>query len=406
MVNSTNPDLSVPPFNVFNRAEIIDRFGADKLALLLEMATSGDRPADDVVAELSKASDDHQHILNAGIRHGHRSLVAPPPSISALLKQAESIPHWVNGLSVQRGSEAYLASGALWMTVAIGPGSLAHTYGSPTISKVLMKTGNLDERTDRRLAETAIWLHHVLRPGGLHQGADGYVHTMQVRMLHARVRATLLKHGWNTTDFGVPISQLDMLRTWLGFTYIPCSALQKIGITFDEHESRELYDLWKLIAHILGIEERFSRYVVDDASAAELLALIDASCAKPDDSCRLLMDKMLTSIGRRLHAALGVHEEVSIQLMHAFCRLFHGDEFADKVEAKRSWVANLLPQIAHFNRCERQLERNNKVLRARKIAQTLDSFDRKIAAMKGETAYQSAIARTFSLELPQVGLSH
>jgi len=50
-------------------------------------------------------------------------------------------------------------------------------------------------------------------PGGLLRGAPGYHATVQVRLLHARIRSSALKHGWDTTEWGVPISQVDVART-------------------------------------------------------------------------------------------------------------------------------------------------------------------------------------------------
>lgn len=401
MPHTSDELLSSPPFNIINRADIIERFGSDKLALLLEMAAAGDALADSTVFELSQAPVDTQGILDTGIRKGRDNLQSPPDAVGALLEQTETIPQWVDETSIQRGSEAYLSIGSLWLTISLGPGSLAHTYSSPTVAKVLMGTGNLDDRAARRLAETATWEQQALRPGGLIKGSEGYIHTLQVRMLHARVRAGLRKRGWNQAELGMPISQLDMLRTWLDFTYVPFSALEKIGITFDQREFQDLYHMWQLVAHLLGIEPRFYRQVVDQHSAAQLLALIDASCAGPDENSRALTERMLTALGELLQPALGLPEDVTVLLMHAFCRRFHGDEFADKLGAQENWTANLLPIITDANRYQRQLERSDSAVRQRKIAQTLTSFDKAIAALEGKTTYQSSIDAVASEELPQ-----
>ncbi|CAB3773350.1 MULTISPECIES: oxygenase MpaB family protein [Burkholderia] len=401
MTNHPNPLLSSAPASVVNRLAIVERFGADKLALVLEMASIGDVLADAIVAEGQRYDDTHLRSLDDGFRFGLQCLASPSPAIHALLAKAEQMPDWIDTSSILRGSQAYLTIGPLWTMIALGPGSLAHTYYSPTISKVLTGTGNLDDRTLRRLTETAVWEQLTLRPGGVSRGAEGYVHTLQVRMLHARVRAGLIKRGWDAQALGSPINQLDMLRTWLDFTYVPFMALEKLGVTFDEQEFQDLYQVWQAVAHLLGIEERFYRHIVDQHSAAETLTLIDMACSEPDDGFRTLTLRMLEAIGRALQPALGIPEDASIQLMHAFCRLFHGDDFADEAGVERTWTSAFLPFIADANRYQRLLERSDPEIRQKKIVETLHAFDARIASVKGLTTYQSSIGHFPSTELPR-----
>ncbi len=54
--------------------------------------------------------------------------------------------------------EPYAWIGPSWINIALGPGSLAHTYSDPGIAAVLMRTGNLVSQTvSRRLLETQLW---------------------------------------------------------------------------------------------------------------------------------------------------------------------------------------------------------------------------------------------------------
>lgn len=391
--------LTAFPSSVVNREHILERFGAEGLRLLLDLATAGDSLADAAILSLRDSTEEQRSSLESGILHGLKTLTAPPLSVKQLLEQVESVPDWTDESSLLRGSEAYLTIGALWMTVSLGPGSLAHTYSSPNIAKVLMKTGNLDTSAPRRLAETGTWEQQTLRPGGLVAGAEGYIHTLQVRLLHARVRAGMLRKGWSTDEQGVPISQLDLVRTWLDFTYVPFSALEKIGITFSDQEFLDLYHLWQRVAHLLGVEPRFYRQVTDQASAARLLALIDASCPSPDENSRQLTDKMLTAVGQLLQPALGVPEQVAINLMHSFCRLFHSAEFCQAMGVKPNWTESLLPALADANRYQRHLERSDKSIRRGKMAETLLQFDQAIAALEGQTAYQNNLESLGSADL-------
>ncbi|MCY1341874.1 hypothetical protein D9M69_278420 [compost metagenome] len=389
------------PGRALDQAALAARFGAEATALVMEMASSADPLADAAIAALNSGQAGHPAILQAGLREGRASLSNPPEAIDALLRQAESMPPWVDPERIRRGGEAYLSIGALWTSISLGPGSLAHTYSSPAIASVLMATGNLDAQSPRRLLETAVWQQQTLRPGGLVAGAPGYIHTLQVRILHARVRVGLLARGWDTTQRGMPISQLDMLRTWLDFTYVPFNALEKIGIEFDADEFRDLYHVWQLVAHLLGIEDRYYRRVTDQASGAEMLALIDAAAGEPDQAAATLTAKMLDAAAQRLGPALGMPADAAVGLMHAFCRLFHGDDFADKLEVQRNWWSGLMPVFANSNRYQRLLERSDPEVRQGKIAATLAAFDQQIAALKGETTYQHNLSAYSGAGMPR-----
>ncbi|QEZ47825.1 DUF2236 domain-containing protein [Cupriavidus oxalaticus] len=389
------------PGRAIDQAALAARCGAEATALVMEMAASADPLADAAIAALNSGQAGHPAILQAGLREGRACLSSPPEAIDALLRQAESIPPWVDPERIRRGAEAYLSIGALWTSISLGPGSLAHTYSSPAIASVLMATGNLDAQSPRRLLETAVWQQQTLRPGGLAAGAPGYIHTLQVRILHARVRVGLLARGWDTTQRGMPISQLDMLRTWLDFTYVPFNALEKIGIEFDADEFRDLYHVWQLVAHLLGIEDRYYRRVTDQASGAEMLALIDAAAGEPDQAAATLTAKMLDAAAQRLGPALGMPADAAVGLMHAFCRLFHGDDFADKLGVQRNWWSGLMPVFANSNRYQRLLERSDPEVRQGKIAATLAAFDQQIAALKGETTYQHNLSAYSGAGMPR-----
>lgn len=376
-------------------------FGSDALELMAEMACKGDDLADAVVADLADAPARDRDMLADGIANGLASLNAPRDALRHLFVQAESLPADVNQASIARGSEAYLSIGPLWLTIALGPGSIAHTYSAPTIASVLMNTKNLATRTGRRLAETGTWNHQVARPGGQKPGAPGYVHSLQVRMLHARVRAGLLRQGWNVDEKGMPISQLDLARTWLDFTYIPFTALQKIGIDFAGEELADLYAMWRVIAHQLGISEKLYGDVVDQASAAKLLRKIDAVTGEPTNESAELVSAMLSAIAPQLAPQLGFPADVTQDLLTSICRTFQGDDMADKLGLQPNWTASLIPLIADANRFRRAALRANPDLRHKLIEQTMAAFDQMDGRLEGPTTYQASIAAPSGLELPE-----
>lgn len=178
-------------------------------------AVIGDPLADDVIEELARLGPDAARRAEQGISEGSQPDMAP--AMRALLADAERGE--VEDLdALARGSNAYLAIGATWIGLALGPGSLTHTYSSASIARVLVKTGNLTNMTRRRLLETGVWNTATVLPDGLTRGGRGYVHNLQVRLLHARVRHALIRSGWDVEAQGMPINQVELARTWLDFT--------------------------------------------------------------------------------------------------------------------------------------------------------------------------------------------
>jgi hypothetical protein len=201
------------------------------------------------------------------------------------------------------------------------------------------------------LAETGMWAGQATMPGGLLRGASGYQATVQVRLLHARIRSSALKHGWDTTEWGVPISQVDVARTWLDFTLTPFRALAALGIELKETEQHSLYQYWHYIAYLLGLEDSFYRDVTDHNSARELGHLFDLTIGAPDENSRALTTAMVGAQVELLASApqpLMPRAEFS-DLIHGILRRTFGDDLADQLGIPVSSAAPFLVMIALAN---------------------------------------------------------
>jgi hypothetical protein len=192
---------------------------------------------------------------------------------------------------------------------------------------------------------------HPQRSGGLLRGASGYQATVQVRLLHARIRSSALKHGWDTAEWGVPIGQVDVARTWLDFTLTPFRALAVLGIELTEAEQHSLYRYWHYIAYLLGLDDGFYRDVTDHASAGELRHLFDLTIGAPDDNSRALTAAMVGAQVELLASApqpLMPRAEFS-DLIHGILRRTFGDGLADQLGIPVSSAAPFLVMIALAN---------------------------------------------------------
>jgi len=362
---------------------------------MAEMLQVSDPLADAVILEINELGKEAKRQLNQGILHGLDSLDNPPPAITAFLTQIESMPEWIDHDTVAAGDVPDLSLPPVWKALASSGLSLAHVYASPSIAKLLVQTGQLTTMAERRLVETGMWKNQTVLPGSLLRGAPGYVGTIQVRLLHARVRHTALKHGWDSAKWGLPINQTDVARTWFGFTIVPFLYARAFGMVFSEQEQAQHYRFWSYLAHVLGLDERFHLDIRDDAAAEELLDLLDSTIAEPDDNARALTEAMLESNAKTMSAGpLSMLDRATVRdLFNGVLRHVHGDRFADGLHLPRSQNAALLPLLAAVSAQSWQLQHRT----AQTTAAAREEFTAVIASVVAEnmpdhTAYQTHIS--------------
>jgi hypothetical protein len=166
------------------------------------------------------------------------------------------------------------------------------------------------------------------------------------------MRSSALKHGWDAAEWGVPISQVDVARTWLDFTLTPSQAMAALGIALTQAEQNSLYQYWHYIAYLLGLEDNsFYRDVTDHDSARELRHLFDLTIGPPDENSRALTAAMVGAQADFLASApqpLMPRAEFS-DLIHGILRRTFGDDLADQLGIPVSSAAPFLVMIALAN---------------------------------------------------------
>jgi hypothetical protein len=366
----------------------------DRVDLLLRMLRVGDPLADAVIVEFDELGRSARAALQRGLTEGRASVPDAPPAVDALLAEAESVPGWVSPELLDEGDRISLAVPPHWSRLANAGGSLTHTYSSPAMARLLVGTGRLTSTAPRRLAETGLWNASVVLPGGLRRGAPGYVQTVQVRLLHARVRASATAHGWDADRWGVPINQADVARTWLDFTVVPFTLLQGIGYRLTEKEQSRLYRYWWYVGHLLGLDEQFFLGVDDHEKAGELLDLLDSTSAAPDDNSRALVGALFDAATTTLAAVpqSPMDEQGWRDLLHALARQYHGEGTAAALGIPASPVTSMLPLFAAGEAKARLYQL--QVPGALRQAEEAGIAARRglVAALTDSTAYQDHVA--------------
>ncbi|MCQ9368714.1 DUF2236 domain-containing protein [Brevibacterium sp. 50QC2O2] len=252
------------------------------------------------------------------------------PEVHAFIDDLRAAVEPADWAAVERGRRAYLTIPAPVHAVALGPGSLIHTYSTPAISAVLTRTGRLVDTAVRRLLDTASWEYHLfadedaLRPGG-----QGFADTGMVRAMHAYSRAQDLQAGRDTSVWGLPINAIDMLRTWFDFTYVPYRALAGLGYDLADEQVHEVYGLWQVVGRMLGIPADLLEPNRDHVSSEPLVQAIAEVDGDPDDGSRALSEALLSAVGVQNGQITGLDPKLHTVIAEVQVRMIHGDEVAD-----------------------------------------------------------------------------
>lgn len=350
---AATPNLSWPKRRG-SEYEIRERFGDGATELLRAWLYTGDPLADAVVADMHGPDGPQaRRELRQGIAGGLQSLTDPLPAVAALLSSTETVPDYIDFEVHLAASRVHFSVAPVFKQLALSVGALVNTYSSPSIANVLSGTGLLVDAAKRRVEETGKWLLTAMLPGELRPGRAGYEATLQVRMLHAYIRWAQSRRGYDVAEFGVPIGQLDLARTWLDFTYTSYGALERMGIEFRAEEIDTLYQLWWYLGHLLGIDPRLYRNIHTQQEAARLLARLDATNGPVTDQSVALTNAVLTVVAELLSTQTKLPPKAARGIVNGLTHRVHGDAKALALRVPRSPIAAVLPLTAAMVRRDR-----------------------------------------------------
>ena len=206
-------------------------------------------------------------------------------------------PEWVNYDQIQRGMNVFLAYLPAAGT-ALFYRSLIGGFSIPKIVQVLISTRYLvpsqrkdaesinsdRKKTLERLLDTGGFLACCFAPlpnleqstnsgcnnnqtaASLRPGGKGWKAALRVRVLHAKIRRSLLQSrkltsdgqttpSWDVGEYGVPINQEDMAATLLAFSVNVLLGIEAIaGRPLPETEQRDYLALWRYLGWLLGVD--------------------------------------------------------------------------------------------------------------------------------------------------------
>ncbi|MBV8634486.1 MAG: DUF2236 domain-containing protein, partial [Burkholderiaceae bacterium] len=236
------------------------------------MRAAGDPLADDTVAAIFAAGD--RELVNKLMPLLHNPESWPPetPSeLAAYLAQSQQLPSWADPVVLKRAYQ-FLAVQAIPYNIVLLYLSLpimnAWQVGG---AQTLALTGQLTQHFARRLSETLRFVRAVIAEQGMSETGNGIRTTQKVRLMHDTIRHYAQSaqcptdRGYWNPAWGKPINQEALTATMLAFSTVAVQGLRKFDIRVSEQDESDLLHLWKVIGHILGIDDANMPATVQEA---------------------------------------------------------------------------------------------------------------------------------------------
>ena len=267
-------------------------------------------------------------LVERALERGLDDIPNPPPPLRAFFEEIEVVPVWLDRKTLARACRVPLRA-TLGHNYVLFSISLLAGYLSSGITKTLAATGELEAMAPRRVAETSQFIESLYASRTLDRDSEGFKNTIRVRLMHAFVRDKLLRSGWDTSRWGMPINQADMAGTVLSFSVTYLMGLRMLGFVVSRAEREALIHFWRYAGRLLGVSDLL--LPATERESMRLLWLVAATQTGPDDDGRALARALLgvpEAYGQdgRLGEMLA---RFDVRFCAGFTRSFIGDSAAD-----------------------------------------------------------------------------
>lgn len=206
-------------------------------------------------------------MLNTALDKGIDAVDDAPEELVALMAQVDHVPDWVDWGSIDKTAELIGP-----MIYALGQtgwrAGFVLTFGNSYQGLPMVKTGALHkpESAPGRIKETVSVINYLAIPGGLRRNGVALKLLVRVRVMHALVRANLLRNpkAWDVATYGVPLPQVDMYAGW---------GLVSGGLAIMENMSGESMNISALryLMYLSGVDIRIPSNSVNDVKDVMLM---------------------------------------------------------------------------------------------------------------------------------------
>lgn len=297
----------------------------------------GDPLADDLIVWM------HQEgmrktwpLFEAALNQGLSSIPSAPAPLAAFFSEIETMPEWLDRVALERACD--FGQRTAWIARLISFSGLLSGYAVAGMTKPLVATRGLDELAEKRIAETTKFVVDVFFSRGMTRFSEGFKTTIRVRLMHAMVRHNLTAKDWDAESWGIPINQVDMAATLLGFSVTLLGGLRGFGFIVSPQQSRDFMLLWRYVGHLMGVDPRFNPK--SELAGFKLLPLLVGSQQGPDQDSRALAHALLNILYSRWpQTGFGrFMARREMEFRSSIARVMAGNRLADELQLPKSYI--------------------------------------------------------------------
>ncbi|MAT90965.1 MAG: hypothetical protein CME59_08995 [Halioglobus sp.] len=228
-----------------------------RVELVRNYTMTGDRVADAYAALIPQYGFRALvQMLEDACDGGVEAVPDAPPQLLALIRAMEATPDWVDMDMVERGARQERVPLATISPFAIR-GAFIATFMNKYTALPMTMTGTLsDEKSARRVFETASFFTATAMPGALRRFGPGFRAAAKVRLMHSMVRFNIMQSGqWDVATYGIPIPQVDQMPAGLIGIFLLSFKLLAKGRTVFTPEERERVEMARYRCFLLGLPQ-------------------------------------------------------------------------------------------------------------------------------------------------------
>ena len=195
-------------------------------------------------------------MLDDACDNGVEAVPNAPPELVAFIRAMEATPDWVDMSLVEEGARQERLPLATISPFAIR-GAFIATFMNKYTALPMTMTGTLsDEKSARRVFETASFFTATAMPGAMHRKGAGFKAAAKVRLMHSMVRYNIMRSGkWDVATYGIPIPQVDQMPAGLIGIFLLSFKLLAKGRTVFTPAERARVEMARYRCFLLGLPQ-------------------------------------------------------------------------------------------------------------------------------------------------------
>ena len=332
------------------------RADRNRAANYIEHTMIGDPLADTMIDDLETLGNEESgRLIRLGMhdRKGD-ALGGAPASVREFFSHAAEPPDWLDLPSLLPGCQMFFRNGRLVLAGMVG-GVLVEGFAT-NIAKSFFLTGRLRDQGVRRLKQNNRHMLEIFMPDGMEAHADGWTHSVRVRLVHAKIRKLLSEsEEWDVAELGVPISAAHVGFAVAAFSARLLKHLKSLGGSFNGEERKSFMAVWRYSGYLMGIPETI--LYRDEEEALEIFR-IGLLCEPPPSLESIVL---ATSLINSAPLIAGIDNDDERRNLSGYVaqisRALIGNEMADALRYPKSRTFGSLLKFRTANRVERIMDR-------------------------------------------------